>query len=237
MGLKLDMAKTDMLGGAQKVMIDKDKTTIVKGAGVKKDIEKRIGQVRKQIEITTSDYDREKLQERLAKMSGGVAVIKVGAASETEMKEKKDRIEDALASTRAAVEEGIVPGGGVALVRAANALKNIKTGNTDQNIGISALKKALQTPLRQIAINAGFDGSVVLSKVLEGKSDFGFNAQNERYEHFYESGIIDPTKVVRVALENAASVANMILTTSCLIFETPEKKKNATQMPYGEDDY
>lgn len=236
-GLKLEMTRTDMLGRAEKVTIDKDKTTVVKGAGTKKDIDKRIGQVRKQIEVTTSDYDREKLQERLAKMSGGVAVIKVGAASETEMKEKKDRIEDALASTRAAVEEGIVPGGGVALVRAANTLKNIKTGNMDQDIGISALKKALYAPLRQIATNAGFDGSVVLSKVLESDKDYGFNAQNERFEHFYETGIIDPTKVVRVALENAASVANMILTTSCLIFDTPEKKKNVPQVPYPDDDY
>jgi len=236
-GLKLDMTKIDMMGRAEKVTVDKDNTTIVNGAGDKKEIEKRIGQIRKQIEKTTSDYDREKLQERLAKMAGGVAVIKVGAASETEMKEKKDRIEDALASTRAAVEEGIVPGGGVALVRAADSLTKFDTGNADQNIGISVLKKALYSPLRQIAINAGFDGSVVLAKVQEGKADFGFNAQTEKFENFYETGVIDPTKVVRVALENAASVANMMLTTSCLIYEKPEKKKEMPQMPYPEDDY
>jgi len=236
-GLKLDMAELGMLGRAEKVSVDKDNTTIVKGAGHKKDIEDRIGQIRKQMEKTSSDYDREKLQERLAKMIGGVAIIKVGAASETEMKEKKERIEDALASTRAAVEEGIVPGGGVALVRAADSLNHIDTGNADQNIGITVLKKALYTPLRQIAINAGYDGSVILSKVQEGKKDFGFNAQTEKFENFYETGVIDPAKVVRVALENAASVANMMITSSCLIYEKPEKKKNMPPMPYPEDDY
>ena len=236
-GLRLDLAKLDMLGRAEKVSVDKDNTTIVKGAGHKKDIENRIGQIRKQIEKTSSDYDREKLQERLAKMIGGVAIIKVGAASETEMKEKKERIEDALASTRAAVEEGIVPGGGVALVRAADSLNHIDAENADQNIGISVLRKALYTPLRQIAINAGYDGSVILSKVQEGKKDFGFNAQTEKFENFYETGVIDPAKVVRVALENAASVANMMITSSCLIYEKPEKKKNMPPTPYPEDDY
>lgn len=236
-GLKLEMIKPEMLGKAEKVIVDKDNTTIVKGSGDKKEIEKRINQIKVQIDKTTSDYDREKLQERLAKLAGGVAVIKVGAVSETEMKEKKDRIEDALSSTRAAVEEGIVPGGGVALLRAAETLKNMDTGIADQNIGILALQKALFAPLRQIAINAGFDGSVVIAKVIEGKDDFGFNAQTEQYENLYESGVIDPTKVVRVALENAASIATMILTTSCVIYELPEKKKKAPPMPYPEDEY
>jgi chaperonin GroEL len=234
-GLKLEMTTIDMLGKAEKVTVDKDNTTIVSGTGDKKEIDKRIRQIKKQIENTTSDYDRENLQERLAKMAGGVAVIKVGAASETEMKEKKDRIEDALASTRAAVEEGIVPGGGVALLRAADSLEKIDTGITDQNIGIQVLKKALYSPLRQISINAGFDGSVILAKVLEGSKDFGFNAQTEKFEHLYETGVIDPTKVVRVALENAASVATMILTTSCIIYDIPEKRKPAPSMPYPDD--
>jgi chaperonin GroEL len=236
-GLKLDMVKINSLGKSEKIHVDKDKTTIVNGAGDKKEIEKRINQIKAQIEKTTSDYDREKLQERQAKMSGGVAVIKVGAATEMEMKEKKDRIEDALSSTRAAVEEGIVPGGGVALVRAAETLNYIETENQDQDIGVKILKKALCGPLRQIAINAGFDGSVVLAKVLEGQKDYGFNAQTEKYENFYESGVIDPTKVVRVALENAASVATMILTTNCIIYEKSEKKKHVPDGSYPEDDY
>jgi chaperonin GroEL len=235
-GLKLENTDISMLGKAEKVSIDKDNTTVINGAGNRKDIEFRINQIKAQIETTTSDYDREKLQERLAKLSGGVAVIYAGAASEVEMNEKKDRIEDALHATRAAVEEGIVPGGGVALVRAIEALNGFDAGVEDQNIGIQILRRALEAPLRQIVANCGIDGSVVLQKVREGKKDFGFNARTEQFEELYKAGVIDPTKVVRVALENAASIAGMLLTTDCVVYEMPEKKKAAPAAPPMDDD-
>ena len=235
-GLKLENTDISMLGKAEKVSIDKDNTTVINGAGNKKDIEFRINQIKAQIETTTSDYDREKLQERLAKLAGGVAVIYAGAASEVEMNEKKDRIEDALHATRAAVEEGIVPGGGVALIRAMEALQNFDTGVEDQNIGVQILRRALEAPLRQIVVNCGLDGSVVLNKVRDGKLDFGFNARTEQYEELYKAGVIDPTKVVRVALENAASIAGMLLTTDCVVYEMPEKKKAAPAGPPMDDD-
>jgi len=223
-GLKLEGASLDMLGSADKITIDKENTTIVNGAGEKKLIEGRVGQIKKQIENTTSDYDREKLQERLAKLAGGVAVIYVGAASEVEMKEKKYRFEDALSATRAAVEEGIIPGGGVAYIRAIKDLEKLKGDNDDMTTGIAIVKRALEEPLRQLVENAGIDGSVVAQKVKEGKDDFGFNARTEKYENFFESGVIDPTKVARIALENAASVAGMLLTTECVLAEKPEKE-------------
>jgi chaperonin GroEL len=235
-GLKLENTDISMLGKAEKVSIDKDNTTVINGAGNRKDIEFRINQIKAQIETTTSDYDREKLQERLAKLSGGVAVIYAGAASEVEMNEKKDRIEDALHATRAAVEEGIVPGGGVALVRAIEALNGFDAGVEDQNIGVQILRRALEAPLRQIVANCGVDGSVVLQKVREGKKDFGFNARTEQFEELYKAGVIDPTKVVRVALENAASIAGMLLTTDCVVYEMPEKKKAAPSAPPMDDD-
>ncbi|KFD40174.1 chaperonin GroEL [Schleiferia thermophila] len=231
-GFKLENATIDMLGRAEKITIDKDNTTIVNGAGNPEDIKARINQIKAQIETTTSDYDREKLQERLAKLAGGVAVLYVGAASEVEMKEKKDRVEDALAATRAAIEEGIVPGGGVALVRAGKALENVKGDNEDETTGIAIIARAIEEPLRQIVENSGMEGSVVVQKVKEGTGDFGFNAKTERYENLFESGIIDPTKVVRVALENAASVAGMLLTTEATITEIP-KKETAPAMPGG----
>jgi len=224
-GLKLEHAEMDMLGRCEKIKIDKDNTTLVKGAGDKKEINHRISQIKAQIDKTTSDYDREKLQERLAKLSGGVAVVYAGAASEVEMNEKKDRIEDALHATRAAIEEGIVAGGGVALIRALESLKDFKCENEDQNIGVAILRKALESPLSQIAINAGHEASVVLQKVKEGKDDFGFNARTEHFESLFTSGVIDPTKVVRVALENGASIAGMLLTTDCVVYELPEKKR------------
>jgi len=230
-GYKLENATLDMLGRAEKVTIDKENTTIVNGAGDKKNIEARIGQIKAQIETTTSDYDREKLQERLAKLSGGVAVLYVGAASEVEMKEKKDRVDDALHATRAAVEEGIVAGGGVAYIRAISALDNLKVSNEDQQIGVSIVRKALEAPLRQIAENAGKDGSVVIQKAMEGKDDFGYNAAADKYENLIAAGVIDPTKVARVALENAASAAGMLLTTDCVISEIPEKKKEPAAPP------
>ncbi|HBZ35619.1 MAG TPA: chaperonin GroEL [Rikenellaceae bacterium] len=223
-GLRLDAATLDMLGKAEKVTIDKENTTIVNGAGEKDAINKRIGQIRKQIETTTSDYDREKLQERLAKLAGGVAVLYVGAASEMEMKEKKDRVEDALSATRAAVEEGIVPGGGVAYIRAIDALKNIKGDNEDENTGISIIARAIEEPLRMIVENAGIEGSIAVQKVKEGKDDFGYNARTDRYENLLKAGVIDPTKVARIALENAASVAGMFLTTECALAEKKEDK-------------
>jgi len=232
LGIKLENISTKDLGRCKNVRIDKDNTTIVDGAGNKKDIEARLRQIRAQIEETTSDYDREKLQERLAKLVGGVAVINIGAATETEMKEKKARVEDALNATRAAVEEGIVPGGGVALVRCIGALENIKIAGEEKD-GISILKRALEIPLRQIAENAGYEGSVVLNKVLEGKDDFGFNAATEKYENLLAAGVIDPTKVVRFALQNAASVSGLMLTTEAIIAEKPKKKKE-TGMPPGE---
>ena len=231
LGIKLENIKAKDLGTCKTVKIDKDTTTIVDGAGTRAAIEGRVKQIRTQIEETTSDYDREKLQERLAKIIGGVAVINIGAATETEMKEKKARVEDALNATRAAVEEGIVPGGGVALVRCLKALEGIKAEG-DEKSGIDILKRALSAPLRQIARNAGLEGSVVLNKVLEGKDDYGFNAQTETYENLLGAGVIDPTKVVRFALQNAASVTGLMLTTEAMIADKPEKKK-APAMPAG----
>ena len=232
LGIKLENISTKDLGRCKNVKIDKDNTTIVDGAGSRKDIEGRLRQIRAQIEETTSDYDREKLQERLAKLVGGVAVINIGAATETEMKEKKARVEDALNATRAAVEEGIVPGGGVALVRCIGALDKIQVIGEEKD-GISILKRALEIPLRQIAENAGYEGSVVLNKVIEGKDDFGFNAATEKYENLLAAGVIDPTKVVRFALQNAASVSGLMLTTEALIAEKPEKKKEPGMPPGG----
>jgi chaperonin GroEL len=205
-GLRLDAAKIDMLGSAEKISLDKENTTIVNGAGNKDAIAKRVAQIKLQIENTTSDYDREKLQERLAKLAGGVAVLYVGASTETEMKEKKDRVDDALSATRAAVEEGIVPGGGVAYIRALEGLDGLVVENEDQNTGIKIIRQAIEAPLRQIVSNAGQDGSVVVQKVKEGKGDYGYNAYTDKYENLYKSGVIDPTKVTRVALENAASI-------------------------------
>ncbi len=222
-GLKLEHATLDMLGQCEKVTIDKENTTIVNGAGDSEKIEARVKQIKKQIEVSTSDYDKEKLQERLAKLAGGVAVLYVGAASEVEMKEKKDRVDDALSATRAAIEEGIVPGGGVAYLRAVDALKDLKGENEDQNIGIAIVKRALEEPIRTIAENAGVEGSIVVQKVREGKDDFGYNARTDKYEKLYEAGVIDPTKVARIALENAASVAGMLLTTECIITEKEEE--------------
>ncbi len=229
-GLKLEGASLDMLGRAEKVTIDKDNTTIVNGAGEKSNISGRIGQIKKQIENTTSDYDREKLQERLAKLAGGVAVLYVGAASEVEMKEKKARIEDALHATRAAVEEGIIPGGGVAYIRAIPGLEKLKGENEDENTGIAIIKRALEEPLRQIVENTGIEGSIVIQKIKEGKADFGFNARTEKFENLMESGVIDPTKVARIALENSASIAGMFLTTECVLVDEPEKE---APMPQG----
>lgn len=229
-GLKLEGATLDMLGEAEKVTIDKENTTIVNGAGDKKMIEARVNQIRKQIENTTSDYDREKLQERLAKLAGGVAVIYVGAASEVEMKEKKDRFDDALSATRAAVEEGIIPGGGVAYIRAIDALEKVKGDNADENTGVQIIRRALEEPLRLIVENAGLEGSVVVQQIKEGKDDYGYNARTEKYENLYAAGVIDPTKVARVALENAASIAGMFLTTECVIVE---EKEDEPPMPAG----
>ncbi len=231
-GFKLENATVDMLGRAEKITIDKDNTTIVNGEGSKDDILARVNQIKAQIESTTSDYDREKLQERLAKLAGGVAVLYVGAASEVEMKEKKDRVDDALAATRAAIEEGIVPGGGVALVRATEVLIDAKGENDDETTGMAIIMRAIEEPLRQIVENAGLEGSVVVAKVKEGSGDFGFNAKTEKFENMLEAGIIDPTKVTRVALENAASVAGMLLTTEATITEIP-KEEGAPAMPPG----
>jgi len=236
MGIKLENVTTNDLGRCKKIKIDKDNTTIVEGAGKKDDIQGRVKQIRTQIDETTSDYDREKLQERLAKLVGGVAVIRIGAATETEMKEKKARVEDALNATRAAVEEGIVSGGGVALVRCIDAMENVEVSGEEKN-GINLLKKALGEPLKYIAINAGYEGSVVLRKVLEGKDDFGFNAETEKYENLVAAGVIDPTKVVRLALQNAASVAGLMITTEAMISEKPEKKKKAAMPEMAEDMY
>jgi chaperonin GroEL len=212
------------LGQAARITIDKDNTTIVSGGGEKKQIEARINQIKAQIKATTSDYDREKLQERLAKLAGGVAVIEVGAASEVEMKERKDRFDDALHATRAAIEEGIVPGGGVAFIRAIEEIRNLKGENEDENFGINIIIRALEEPLRQIAENAGLEGSVVVQKVRDGKDDFGYNARTEQYENLMQTGVIDPTKVARIALENAASIAGMLLTTECIVSEIKEDK-------------
>ncbi|MBR3456498.1 MAG: chaperonin GroEL [Bacteroidaceae bacterium] len=228
-GLKLEQATLEMLGSAEKVTISKDNTTIVGGQGDKEAIKDRVNQIKAEIKNTTSDYDKEKLQERLAKLSGGVAVLYVGAASEVEMKEKKDRVDDALCATRAAIEEGTIPGGGVALIRATEALEGIKVENADEQTGINIIKRAIEEPLRQIVENAGLEGSVVVQKVREGKGDFGFNARTGVYENMRQSGIIDPTKVTRVALENAASIAGMFLTTECVIVD----KKEENPMPAG----
>jgi chaperonin GroEL len=236
LGIKLENVTLKDLGRAKRIIVDKDNTTIVEGAGKKSAIEGRITQIRAQIEETTSDYDREKLQERLAKLAGGVAVVKVGAATEVEMKEKKARVEDALHATRAAVEEGIVPGGGVALVRASAGLPNLRVSE-DERIGVRVVQKALEEPLRWIASNAGGDGSVVLDKVKNGKAAFGFNAATEEFEDLVKAGIVDPTKVVRTALQNAASVAGLLITTEAMIAEKPEKKKEAPAMPHEHEDY
>lgn len=233
-GFTLENTTPEMLGKAEKVTITKDNTTIVGGAGVKQDIADRVAQIRKQIETTTSDYDKEKLQERLGKLAGGVAVLYVGAGSEIEMKEKKDRVEDALNATRAAVEEGYLPGGGTAYVRAADALKTLKGDNDDENTGINIVARSIEEPLRQIAENAGVEGSVVIQKIREGKGDFGYNARTGEYVNMFEAGVIDPTKVTRVALQNAASVAGMFLTTECGIVDIPEKTP-AAPMPQGGD--
>jgi chaperonin GroEL len=240
LGIKLENVTLQMLGRAKKVIIEKEKTTIVDGAGKKKDIEARVGQIKQQIEETTSDYDREKLQERLAKLAGGVAVIRVGGSTEVEVKEKKDRVEDALNATRAAVEEGIVPGGGVALLRAKKAVGRIVNDNADVQAGINIVLKALETPLRQIAENSGVEGSIVVGKILENKSEtYGFDAQNEEYVDLVEAGIIDPAKVVRAALQDAASVAGLLITTEAMVAEMPkEKPSGAPGMPgHGGMDY
>jgi chaperonin GroEL len=234
LGLKLENVGLKDLGQAKRVIVDKDNTTIVEGAGKKSAIEGRITQIRAQIEETTSDYDREKLQERLAKLAGGVAVVKVGAATEVEMKEKKARVEDALHATRAAVEEGIVPGGGVALIRAAASLQNLRVSE-DEKVGVRVVQKALEEPLRWIAANAGSDGAVVLDKVKNGKGAYGFNAATEEFEDLVKSGIVDPTKVVRTALQNAASVAGLLITTEAMIAEKPEKRKEMPPMPHGDE--
>ena len=232
-GMKLEDAKIEYLGRAEKITVDKDNTTIINGAGTKDEIVSRVNQIKAQIENTTSDYDKEKLQERLAKLAGGVAVLYIGAASEVEMKEKKDRVDDALHATRAAVEEGIVAGGGVAYIRAIDALDKMKGVNEDETTGIQIIRRAVEEPLRQIVANAGGEGSVVVNKVKEGKADFGYNARTEIYENLIAAGVIDPTKVARVALQNAASVASMILTTECILAEDKEDKPGMPSMPGG----
>jgi chaperonin GroEL len=232
MGSKLENAQLEDMGTAKRIVIDKDNTTIIDGAGDRVDLEGRVKQIRAQIEETTSDYDREKLQERLAKLVGGVAVIRVGAATETEMKEKKARVEDALNATRAAVEEGIIPGGGVALVRTIPVLDKLKLDG-DQQIGVNIVKKAVEEPLRMIAANAGFEGSIVVEKVKDKKGDFGFNAYSDKYENLMKAGVIDPTKVARFALQNAASVAALMLTTQCMVAEKPREESAMPAMPPG----
>ncbi|MGD1044551.1 MAG: chaperonin GroEL [Bacteroidota bacterium] len=232
-GFKLENATLAYLGTADRVTIDKDNTTIVQGAGKKDDIKKRINEIKQQIDKTTSDYDKEKLQERLAKLSGGVALLKIGASTEVEMKEKKARVEDALHATRAAVEEGIIPGGGVAYLRCVKKLDEVKTDNLDQKTGVNIIRRVLEEPLRQIAANAGYDGAVVVNEVKNGKDDYGFNAQTEKYENLVKSGVIDPTKVARIAIENASSVAGLLLTTEATIVEKPEKKDSMPSMPPG----
>ena len=232
-GLKLETATIDMLGCADKVTIDKENTTIVNGCGSKEAIAERVNQIKKLIEHSTSDYDKEKLQERLAKLAGGVAVLYVGAASEIEMKEKKDRIDDALSATRAAIEEGIVPGGGVAYIRAIESLEKLKGENEDETTGIEIIKRAIEEPLRQIAANAGVEGAVVVNKVREGKKDFGYNARTGVYEHLMKTGVIDPKKVARVALENAASIAGMFLTTECVLVEEKQENPAPAMPPIG----
>ncbi|MCM1028047.1 MAG: chaperonin GroEL [Pseudoflavonifractor sp.] len=231
-GMKLESATIDMLGRAEKITVNKENTTIVNGAGAKDKIEARVAQIRAQIDQTKSDYDREKLQERLAKLAGGVAVLHIGAPSEVEMKEKKDRVDDALSATRAAIAEGIVPGGGVAYIRCINALEGLKGDNDDETTGIAIVKRAIEEPLRQIVANAGVEGAVVVQKVKDGKGDFGYNARTDKYENLLTAGVIDPAKVTRVALENAASIAGMMLTTECVIADKPEENP-APAMPAG----
>ncbi len=234
LGIKLDKVTIDMLGKAKKVMIDKENTTIVNGAGKKSDIEARVAQIKAEIEETTSDYDREKLQERLAKLAGGVAVIRVGGATEVEVKERKDRVDDAMHATRAAVEEGILPGGGVALLRASEGLRKLRAGNDDQKTGIEIVRKALSTPARQIALNAGEDGSIIVGKILEkDQYGYGFDAQSGEYVDMMKKGIIDPTKVVRAALQNAASIAALLITTEAMVAERPKKDSGSPAMPGG----
>ena len=228
-GMRLDGATVEMLGRAEKITVNKDNTVIVNGLGSKESIEVRVAQIKAQIETTTSDYDREKLQERLAKLAGGVAVLYIGAASEVEMKEKKDRVDDALSATRAAIAEGIVPGGGVAYIRCIEALEGLKGVNDDETTGIEIVRRAIEAPMRQIMANAGLEGAVILQKIREGEGDFGFNARTGNYENFFEAGVIDPAKVTRVALENAASIAGMFLTTECVIAD--KKEENAPAMP------
>jgi chaperonin GroEL len=232
-GLLLEKAELTDLGRAEKITVDKDNTTIVNGAGQKEAIQSRIAEIKTAIDVTTSDYDREKLQERLAKLAGGVAVLYVGAATEVEMKEKKDRVDDALHATRAAVEEGIVPGGGVAYIRASVALDTLKGINDDETTGIAIVRRAIEEPLRQIVANAGGEGAVIVQKVREGKDDFGYNARLEIFENMYAAGVIDPTKVSRVALENAASIAGMLLTTECVISDIKEDAPAMPAMPGG----
>lgn len=232
-GLTLENATLDMLGTAEKIEIDKDNTTIVNGSGQKEDIQLRIQQIKSQMEASTSDYDKEKMQERLAKLAGGVAVLYVGAPTEVEMKEKKDRVDDALAATRAAVEEGIVPGGGIALIRCLDVLEGLTGDNEDETTGIAIVKRAVEEPLRQIIANAGGEGAVIVSKVKEGKDDFGYNARTERFENLYAAGVIDPTKVTRIAMENAASIASMLLTTECVIADEPTEEPAMGGMPGG----
>jgi chaperonin GroEL len=232
-GFKLENADLSYLGQAEKIVIDKDNTTVINGSGKSEDIKARVNQIKSQIESTTSDYDREKLQERLAKLAGGVAVLYVGAATEVEMKEKKDRVDDALHATRAAVEEGIVAGGGVAFIRAIESLDGLKGANEDETTGIAIVKRAIEEPLRQICQNAGIEGSIVVQRVKEGKADFGYNARTDVYENLIKAGVIDPTKVGRIALENAASIAAMLLTTECVLADDPEDEKGGGMPPMG----
>jgi chaperonin GroEL len=238
LGIKLDSVTLAMLGRAKKVVIEKENTTIVDGSGSKTEIDGRVAQIKAQIEETTSDYDREKLQERLAKLAGGVAVIRVGGATEVEVKEKKDRVDDAMHATKAAVEEGVLPGGGVALLRSVKALDGLSPANADQKTGVDIVRRAITAPARQIALNAGEDGSVIVGKILEGKDyAFGFNAQNGAYGDMYALGIIDPAKVVRTALQDAASVAGLLITTEAMVAELPKKQSAAPAMPGGGMDY
>ena len=232
-GFKLENATLDLLGSADKINIDKDNTTIVNGGGKKQEIQGRINQIKSQIETTTSDYDREKLQERLAKLSGGVAILYIGAATEIEMKEKKDLVDDALHATRAAVQEGVVAGGGVAFIRAIRSLDKVKTDNEDQSTGVNIVKLALESPLRTIVENAGREGSVVVQKIKEEKGNFGYNAQTDEFGDLVKAGVIDPTKVTRLALENAASIASLLLTTECVVAEDPEDEKPMPAPPMG----
>jgi chaperonin GroEL len=230
-GLKLEAATIDMLGTAEKIAVNKENTTIVNGSGDKQAIADRVAQIKVQIETTKSQYDREKLQERLAKLAGGVAVLYIGAPSEVEMKEKKDRVDDALSATRAAVAEGIVPGGGTAYIRCVEALENLKGVNDDETTGIDIIRRAIEEPLRQIVYNAGLEGAVIVQKVKDGKGDFGYNARTNKFENLFETGVIDPAKVTRVALENAASIAGMFLTTECVIAEKPEENPAPAMNP------